>query len=428
MTERAATIAVLTIGDELLSGEIHDSNFPTLARAFTGIGLTVGRHATVADDEEAIATAVLELASDADALIITGGLGPTSDDLTTESVAKAAGRRLEFHEHIASNLRAFFEAMGRPMSEENLKQAYLPEGAVEIPTEGGTAPGFMLEHGGALIAALPGVPREMEAMLTSHVLPELKRRFACGAVSITRRIMTFGAGEADIAGMVGDLIGKGPVRYGFLALGGPVAVKITAESATADGARAVLDAEEARIRERVGALAYGVDEQSMEEVLGELLREKGLTVAVAESTTGGLVCGLITTVPGSSDYFLGGIVSYSIGAKASVLDIPSDLLAGGAVSVEVARAMADSVRRLFGADIGVAVTGVAGPGSGGEKKPVGTICLGLAHEGGTESWEVRLPGDRQLVRSISTMAVMQVVRVHLLEADASIGWLRDRNG
>ena len=417
-------IAVLTVGDELLSGETADTNFPYMARAFAAMGLQVGRHATVADEVDEIVREVRELARSAAAVIITGGLGPTSDDLTTEAVAGAAGRELEFHQHIADGLKAFFELLGRPMSDENLKQAYLPEGAVEIPPGGGTAPGFMLEHEGALVVALPGVPREMVEMLESHVLPELERRFQTGGVSITRRVMTFGTGEADVAGMVADLIGQSGIRYGFLALGGPVAIKITANAQNREDALAMLDDEEARIRARLGPLVYGTDDNTLEQVLGALLRERSLTLSSAESATGGLVCGRITNVPGSSDYFLGGVVSYSIGAKERVLEIPEAVLEDGAVSKAVAAAMAESVRRLFGADLGVSVTGVAGPGGGGEKKPVGTVCLGLAHGGGTASWEVRLPGDRAMVRGIGAMAAMQVVRLHVLGEAGPFGWLR----
>lgn len=419
-----STIAVLTIGDELLSGEVQDSNFPAIARAVSELGLTVSRHLSVGDEKDEISRAILELCRYAGVVVITGGLGPTSDDLTSEAVADAAGRKLEFHEHIASGIREFFARLGRPMSEENLKQAYLPSDSVEIPAAGGTAPGFMLVHEGVLIVALPGVPREMESMLASHVKPEIARRFSSASVSVTRKVLAFGAGESDIAGMVSDLNCAGPIRYGFLALGGPIVVKITASAPTAGQAGRMLDEEEGRIRERLGRLVYGVDEDTMEGVVGLMLAGSGVTIAVAESCTGGMVCARITNVPGSYGYFKGGVVTYGIDAKANILGIPAETLAEGAVSVQVAGAMASSVRSLFGTDLGVGVTGVAGPGRGGEEKPVGTLCLGLAHEGGVASWEVRLPGDRAMFRGIATMAALQVVRLHLSGEKGAVGWMK----
>ena len=413
MTAGGATrIAVLTVGDEILSGEITDINFPTIASAVSGLGFTVSKHSTVGDDEELIAGAVLELSRDAEAVIITGGLGPTSDDVTRESVALATGCELEFHEELADEIRGFFESMGRRMTEENMRQAYLPRRARPIPPAGGTAPGFILEHE-ALLFALPGVPREMEAMLKSHVLPQLESAFKCGAVSITRRIMTFGAGESDVAALVGDLIGRSPVKYAFLALGGPIVVKLTTSAITKEEAARLLDEEQEKAEMRLGSLVYSTDDRSMEEVVGELLRERSMTLAVAESCTGGLVCGRTTNVPGSSDYFLGGVVTYSIGSKKSILRIPKETLSKGAVSKPVAEAMARAVRELFGSDIGVAVTGVAGPGSGGESKPVGTVCLGISHPEGSRSFEVRLPGDRLLIRSIASLGALNAIRLHL---------------
>jgi competence/damage-inducible protein CinA-like protein len=414
MSAEAARISVLTIGDELLSGEVADTNLGSIARELKELGLVVCRHYTVGDSIPEIAGAVRELSERSEALVVTGGLGPTSDDLTCEAVAKAVGRPLEFQPHLEKNLRRFFEAMGRPMAEENLKQAYLPEGSTEIPTAGGTAPGFMLEHSGALLAVLPGVPREMEDMLKSHVVPEFKRRFEGFGVSVTRRIMTFGAGESDVASLVADLIGKGTVRYGFLAMGGPVVVKLTASGETRQAARSLVDAEQELVSERMGPLMYAVDDEPMEEVVGGLLRGAGLTVAAAESITAGMVCSRMTNVPGSSDYFLGGVIAYSLDAKRDILGLPEGLLKDGAVSTDVVEAMAVSVRKMFSTDLGVATSGVAGPGTGGERKPPGTACLALAHDGGVISLERRLPGYRQMVRNITTLAALNMIRLHVL--------------
>ncbi len=413
MTAAPLTISVLTVGDELLSGEVVDTNLPSIARALSELGLAVARHVTAADDIEDIARWVRELCRESDAVIVTGGLGPTNDDLTCEAVARAAGLELVHQPHLERDLRAFFEAMGRPMVEENLKQAFLPAGSMEIPPAGGTAAGFMLELDGALVAVLPGVPREMDEMMASHVVPELSKRHGGGEVTVTRRLMTFGAGESDVANLLSDLIGKGPVRYGFLAQSGPIVVKLTACAASQREALEIIGREQALATERLGALLYATDEETMEEVVGRLLRESGKTLAVAESLTAGMVCARIANVPGSSDYFLGGVVAYSSDSKREILDIPDELLADGAVNTAVAEAMAQSVRRLFGSDIAVSTTGVAGPGQGGESKPPGTACVALAHPGGVVSLERRLPGYRQMVRNIATMAALNAVRLYL---------------
>lgn len=409
-----AAVSVLSVGDELLSGEVVNTNLASIGRRLSSLGIAIGRQVTVPDVVEDIIACLDELCSAADAVIVTGGLGPTNDDLTTEAVAKAAGVGLELRPHLKEGLEAFFESMGRPMVEENLKQAYLPEGAAEIPPAGGTAAGFMLEHGGALVAVLPGVPREMEQMLDLYVLPELERRSKGRGATITRRLNTFGAGESDVANMVSDRIrAGGPVSYGFLAQAGIIVVKLTATAAAVEEAEAMVLAEQALVAERLGELVYSTEDEQMEEVVGGLLRRSGLTIAAAESVTAGMVCSRLTNVPGSSEYFLGGAITYSIDSKRRVLGIPGELLAEGAVNREVAEAMAASVRAMYGADIGVSTTGVAGPGTGGELKPTGTACVALAHQGGVFSLERRLPGHRGMVRTITTLAALNLSRLHV---------------
>lgn len=411
---RPARIAVLAIGDELLSGEVADTNFPHIAASISRLGFTVSHHVTVGDERGRIASAIRDLAEDANAIIITGGLGPTSDDVTRESVSDATSCALETRPELEEVIKRFFESMGRPMSVENLKQARLPCGARAIPPAGATAPGFMMEYQGTLIAALPGVPIEVNSMLDSSVLPELEERFKAGEVSATRRIMTFGVGESDVASLVSDLERKSTLTYAFLVMGGPVVLKFTATAPTREEATRFLDEEQGRVEEVLGALVYGIDDQPMEEVVGGLLRDENKTLSVAESCTGGMVCERITNVPGSSDYFTGGLVTYGTASKKSLLGLCDQDLEEGLVSGKAAEAMAAGVRRLFVSDLGVGVTGVAGPGGGGEGKPVGTVCIGLASDKGVVSWDLRLPGDRPLVRSIAAYAALNVVRLHLL--------------
>ena len=414
MADISARISVLTIGDELLSGEVVDTNMQSIAKSLREVGFVIFRHLTVGDDIDEIVGAVRVLSAESDILLVTGGLGPTNDDITTEAVAKAVKRPLEFQGHLAANLHIFFESMGRPMPDENLKQAYLPEGAREIPPAGGTAAGFMLEYDGALIAVLPGVPREMQDMLASDVIPEVKNRFAASHVNVTRRIMTFGLGESELASLVTDRIGVGPVQYGFLVMGGLVVVKLTTAGKTMSEALEIIKREQTVVEKRLGPLMYGVDDEPMEEIVGNLLREKGLTVAVAESLTAGMVTARIANVPGASDYLRGGVIAYAIDVKRDFLNLPEGLLADGAVQTDVAEAMAASVRKMFLADIGIATSGIAGPGTGGEKKPPGTACVALSYEGGVFSLERRLPGNRQMVRNIATLASLNLLRLHLL--------------
>jgi len=412
-------VAVLTIGDELLSGEVVDSNFPHIVEEVSSLGLVVREHLTVSDDEVAISEAVKRLASASKVLIVTGGLGPTNDDVTREGIALAAGVELVRQAHIEERLTSIFQALGREMAEENLKQAFLPEGAIEIPVTRGTAPGFMIEISGCLVASVPGVPSEMAVMLESHVIPEIGKRLGEG-VTVTRKIMTFGRGESDVAALLHDRIEAGDARYGFLAQAGPIAVKITVAAASFDEAASALDAEEAHLRERLGQLIYAIGDVPIEKVVGDMLLERGVTLAVAESCTGGMVSARVTNMPGSSRYFMGGAVTYTPRSKESLLGVPKALLLNGVVSRPVAEAMAKGARKTFGADIGIGITGLAGPGDSGEDKPVGTVCLGLADASGVYSYEVRLPGDRMMVRSIATMGALNAVRLHLMGVEAII--------
>jgi len=417
MNDHPGRIAVLTVGDELLAGEVADSNLGTIGKALSAMGMSVWEHATVRDDVQAISTAIKDFLETNDAVLITGGLGPTSDDVTREAVADATGKRLESRKALETMIRGFFESMDREMPEETLKQALIPCGARAIPPAGGTAPGFIVEYGGKLIAALPGVPREMERMLRSDVKGELGSRFSSGEFTVTLRVNTFGAGESDVAQELHDLIGGCAVRYGFLALNGPIVVKLTATAGSREEAERLAADEREKVVGRLGPLVYGFGDETMEEVMGRLLLERGLSIAVAESLTAGMVCSRIANVPGSSDYFRGGVVTYSRESKEEVLGLPKELLREGAVNQGVARAMAESVRRMFSADLGVATTGLAGPGRDGEKKTVGTLCLALADGKDTGSWERMLPGDRELVRSIATMAAMNVIRLYVLHGD-----------
>ncbi len=406
-------LSVLTVGDEILAGEVFDSNFPVIAQEASVSGFNLIEHRTVGDDIDSIARSVESLSSLSEVVIVTGGLGPTSDDVTAAAVAKAIKRRLKVHEETANRIKAFFRKLNRTMPEENLKQALVPEGSHVIEPAGGTAPGFIVEYQNSVVVALPGVPSEMKMMLISQVMPYLQKRFSGRTIRKTVVLRVFGSGESDIASMLKEIESRSAAKFGYIASEGEILVKLTA-SGTSEEVETILEKESKKVRDKLGIFVYAEGEEAMEEVLGRLLLDKKKTISVAESCTAGMLASRIANVPGSSNYFLGGIVAYRLAAKKKLLEVPESLLSEGAVSEEVARAMAGSVRMLFQSDLGIGVTGVAGPGKGGEKKPVGTVCIALSHAYGCESIEVRLPGSRMMVRNIATLAAMNMARIHLL--------------
>lgn len=415
MKESNTGIAVLAVGDELLSGEVKDTNFEYLANEISGIGLKITRHYTVSDDIKSISDSIMELLRISKFLIITGGLGPTTDDLTRESVADAFGLQLEKREELESYIKKLFEAFGRDMPKQNLKQAMIPEGAGIIEPAGGTAAGIRLETSGKIIFALPGVPREMKSMFKKSVFPELKEFSAGKTLSRTEKLNLFGIGESEAESKIYELIGKTSVKYGFLAGHGGVCVKLTAEGASSHEIGRLLDEEKKKVYGELGRFIYSEGDEPIEKVLSELLVKRELNLAVAESLTAGMVCDRIVNVPGSSRYFAGGVVVYSKDAKEKILGINKDLLKDGAVNEKVAVEMAESVRKLFSTDIGVSTTGIAGPGLGGEKHAAGTVCIGIAYNGGSRSWTRKLPGARDYVRNAGATAAINAVRLFLID-------------
>ncbi|MBN2167738.1 MAG: CinA family nicotinamide mononucleotide deamidase-related protein [Actinobacteria bacterium] len=407
------TVSVLTIGDEILSGEIHDANFGYIADRIASAGLSIRKHMTVPDDIEDISHSILGLVRESSVLVITGGLGPTTDDLTRESIAAAFKVQLRKSMELETYLVNLFESFGRKMPEQNLKQAMMPEGA-RIIEPVGTAAGIMLEHGGKLVIALPGVPGEMKAMFESDVLPSIEKFYRGHGFSRTVKLNVFGVGESDLEDKVFHLIGKSPVKYGFLASGGQVTVKLTASAATEDEVLKLLSEEKSKVYGLLGRFIYSEGDKPIEVVISELLKEKDMTLSAAESLTAGMVCDRIVNVPGSSDYFIGGVVAYSKTAKEKLLGIGEDALSDGAVNEKVAVKMAESVRKLFSTDIGVSTTGLAGPGAGHEKEKVGTVCIGLACAEGVYSWTRKLPGERSYVRQVSAATALNAVRLFLL--------------
>lgn len=411
---------ILTIGDEILRGEIVDTNKAFLAERLLLLDVEPRFQCTVADDPADITDALRRASERADVVLVSGGLGPTRDDLTIEVLAGTFGRKLVLHAAALEALRAFFRSLGREMSPNNEKQAWLPEGAEALPNPIGTAPGCFLEERGALIFCLPGVPSELRRMMDEQVAPRIAARRSGGAVVRARLLRSFGLGESALDHALADVAPGwgGSVVLGFRTAFPDNFVRPVVRAADAAAAEATLDRVCREIRERLGPLVYAEGDETLERVVGRLLLERGRTIATAESCSGGLVAERITSVPGASGYFLGGVVAYADAAKAALLGVPEAMLRQhGAVSDPVARAMAEGARARFGADLGVATTGISGPGGGTPEKPVGLVHVALAHPGGTHADCFVFPLDRARHRTLVTQVALDWVRRWLLGLD-----------
>ena len=412
-------IEVVTIGDELLLGYTIDTNAAHLARTLAGEGVEISRRTTVGDTADAIASAVRDGLDRAGAVITTGGLGPTSDDLTKPSIAALFGRGMVLDEaHLAWMEERFTRLFQRPMPAANRQQALLPEGARKLQNNHGSAPGIWLEdERGRWVAMLPGVPREMRGMLADTLVPLIRERLG-GARRVvrSRTLRTTGVGESFLADRVASLEeGVGDVDLAYLPNAEGTDLRLTVRGALPDDAARRLSSAADRLRTVVGDAVYGEDGADLAAVVLDLCRAKGLSIGVAESCTGGLLGARLTAIPGSSDVVLGGVIAYSNALKTALLDVPSGVLAHqGAVSEPVVRAMASGARAATGASVGVGITGIAGPGGGTEEKPVGTVWIASDVEGVVESRRLRLIGDRAEVRQRAAQAALEMVRRRVL--------------
>jgi nicotinamide-nucleotide amidase len=406
---------ILTIGDELLRGEIVDSNKSFLSERLLSLDIETRHQTSVGDDRDDMIDAFRRAAERSHFVLVSGGLGPTRDDLTAETLAAAFGRRLVLDEEALAAIRAFFRGVGREMTRNNESQAYFPEGAEVLPNPIGTAPGFLAVERGTCFFCMPGVPRELQRMMDEQVLPRIAARHGGGRVVRSALLRTFGMGESTLDAELADIAASGDVSLGFRTAFPDNYLRPIARADSAAEADASLARVCAAIRERLGALVYGEGDETLDAVAGRLLRERGKTIAVAESCTGGLTAERITDNPGSSAYFLGGVVAYADSAKSTLLGVSQALLAQhGAVSEPVARAMAEGVRERFGADFGVATTGISGPEGGTEAKPVGTVYVALARAEGTHCEHFVFPLDRARHRQLTAQICLDWVRRALL--------------
>lgn len=417
---------ILSVGDELTLGQTVDTNSAWLSRRLAGIGVDIAGHMTVPDSREAIAAAIRQGASAVDVLIVSGGLGPTEDDLTREALADAMGVDLVRDEAAMATLKGFFERLNRPMPQRNEVQAYVPRGARAIPNPNGTAPGLAATIGNCRIAVMPGVPKEMFAMWADSIEPELAKA-AGGAVVLSRTLHTFGMGESSVAQKLGELMmrQRNP-SVGTTVSQGIVSLRLNVRAGSVAEAKAQLDATHRECVEKLGLLIYGADDETLAQVVARMLRGgnpagKSYKVTVAESCSGGLLAKYLTDIPGSSAYFTHGFVCYSNEAKTQLLGVDAEWIAKhGAVSEQVASAMARGALKASGADLAVSITGIAGPDGGTPTKPVGTVCMGLAWRGAegealANTRSFVFPGDREMIRDRSAKMAMSLLRFHMLK-------------
>ena len=413
------TAEIISIGDELLIGQTMNTNAGWMGEQLSLIGIRPVRVRVIADDREAILTALST--STADVVLLTGGLGPTKDDITKQVLCEFFDTRLVRHPHIEAAIAGFFRSIAREPLEVNLAQADLPESCTVVPNDRGTASGMWFGKESRVFVSMPGVPYEMKAMMEKHVLPELRRVFNPPSI-VHRTLLTTGLGESHLAQRIAaweDSLAQEGIKLAYLPSPGLVKLRLsTYANNDPTGARDRVAQKAEQLYRLIPELIFGEGEERLELVVGRLLKENGQTLSTAESCTGGYVSHLITSVPGSSAYFIGGVVSYANAVKMEELGIPSDMLElNGAVSQPVVERMAQGVRQALKTDWSIALSGVAGPDGGTEEKPVGTVWMAVAGPDGVQAAKVYLPGTRDLVIKRSALAVLNMLRKSLLIRD-----------
>jgi nicotinamide-nucleotide amidase len=402
---------VIAVGTELLLGQIVDTNSSWLGERLALAGIDCHFQVKVGDNLGRIAAAIRLALTRADAVLLCGGLGPTQDDITREAIADVLGVELVRDDEIVERIRSMFASRSRAMPDSNLRQAAVPAGATAIEQRMGTAPGLICTTGDKVIYAVPGVPHEMKEMVERAVVPDLVARAGETTTILSRTLRTWGMSESQLSEVVATRVDRQTnPTIAFLASGVEgIKLRLTAKAASVVEAQTLLAGEEAELRGLLGDTVFAVDDETMEDAVGRLLLAGGLTLAVAESLTGGMVASRLVDVVGASNWFRGGVVSYASEVKFDVLGVRE----GPVVTAEAAEEMASGAARLLSADVGLSTTGVAGPEEQ-EGKPVGTVFVGLHLDGRTESAELRLPGERQHVRGLATISALNLLRLRLL--------------
>ncbi len=406
---------IIAVGSEMLTPDRTDTNSLFLTGELNKLGIEVVRKTIVGDNRDLLAEAFRGALNRVPLIIASGGLGPTEDDLTRETVAELLGRKLRRDDAILRYIEGRFRQLGREMPAVNVRQAMVPEGAEVLENPRGSAPGLWIEDAGRILALLPGPPRELKPMFGEQVLPRLERR-SSGIRMFQRELRVAGMGESSVEQRIKPIYTRyADVNTTILAAPGEIQIQLRIWTKDAAQAQKTLDeivkGFEIALTDRI----FSQDGSSMEEVVARMLTLNNATISVAESCTGGLLAQRLTSIAGSSSYFLGGAVCYSNELKTAWADVPPELIqAKGAVSGEVAMALADGIRRRVGSTLGAGITGIAGPSGGSEEKPVGTVHIALAHAGGVKERGVRFPGDRETIRWHASQLALDMVRIHFL--------------
>ncbi|MCD6163638.1 MAG: competence/damage-inducible protein A [candidate division Zixibacteria bacterium] len=410
---------LITIGDELLYGQTIDTNASFIGEKITEAGIELVYHTTVGDDSETLLNAIAQAMKRVDIVLATGGLGPTHDDITKKIICKYFRRQLVFHDSILKELEDKYKAQGMVMPPINQNQALLPQGAKFFENRIGSALGILFRENSKIFISMPGVPSEMKIMIKEQVLPYFKEKISGQINIIHRKIRTIGIAESVIFEKVKNIIEeKSPVKIAFLPSFRGVDIRLTVKSDNEVKAREAIAEIERQFTEIIGKYIFGCDNDELPDIIGKQLADRGLTIAVAESCTGGMLGNIFTAIPGSSDYFLGGVISYSNDIKIKILNVPAlTIERHGAVSAETVKYMAEGVKKLTGASIGAAITGIAGPTGGTPEKPVGLTYIGIAAEDSTKAKDFHYGKDRNQNRLRACYSALDMVRRYLNDID-----------
>ncbi len=411
-------VEIVSTGTELLLGQIVNTNAPYMARRLNEVGFDVLFQSTVGDNRVRMTQVLSTALARVDIVITTGGLGPTQGDITKEVTAELLGRPMHLHAPSLENIKSFFASRRLTMTDNNVRQAMIPEGAIVLDNARGTAPGVVIATDKNTVIHLPGPPHEMEHMLENAVIPYLRERFGLQGTILSKVLRTYGLGESSLEERIKDYIKcQGNPTIALLARNAEIHVRLTAKASSEAEARALIAGLERQLRERIGEYIFGENEDTLEAVIGRYLTAKNLTLALAESCTGGLVTSRITDVPGSSAYLAGTVVCYSNEIKSSAVGVPAEIIAAhGAVSAETAKAMAEGIRARFGTDLGVSITGIAGPGGAVPGKPVGLVFIAVAGPAGTSCFEHNFTGQRSFIKHRTALAALNHLRQYIIGA------------
>jgi nicotinamide-nucleotide amidase len=414
---------IVSTGTELLLGETLNTSAHFLTGKLSALGIEVDYHTTIGDNPERLEQILRQAIGRTDLLVTTGGLGPTVDDLTKELVAKVLDIKMELDSSSLEHIKQFFGRRKAPMPLNNEKQAYFPDGSIILPNHIGTAPGAIIEKNGKTVIILPGPPFEMTPMFDNYVWPVLQQKIEPDVERMNERVLkVFGMGESAIEEVLSDLMGLPNLSMALLAKRAEMHIRLVVRSSKkSEEAEDVLNRTEEEIRRRLGNKVFGRDQETMIGIVGRLLKNEQLTIATAESCTGGLLGAALTQEPGSSEFYLGGVISYSNSLKQGLLGVSAESLDKyGAVSEEVAKEMAAGIRSKAGSDLAISTTGIAGPDGGSAQKPVGLVYVGLAAPGGVQAEKIQLYGERESVRQLTVQAALNKVRVHMLNSERRI--------